>query len=239
MEENTKNGVNEPTRGGKKMKKKRRVLAAVLCCALALVTVAYATNATKTIQAAYMNIKLVVDGVPITPKDSNGSTVEPFIYNGTTYLPVRAIGEALDKQVTWDGKTKTVYIGEAPGQVMYLLDVCPPYEESRLWKETTVEMMGKKYPYAFTIDSNGYALFNLDGKYSTLEFDFGHKDGSSMYEKGREYSFYLDGKLAKTITGNPEALVKHYTIDLNNALQMKILTAYGYGTYAFANVTIR
>ena len=58
MEENTKNGVNEPTRGGNKMKKKRRILAAVLCCALALVTVAYATNATKTIQAAYMNIKL-------------------------------------------------------------------------------------------------------------------------------------------------------------------------------------
>ena len=98
MKENTKNGVNEPTRGGKKMKKKRRILAAVLCCALALVTVAYATNATKTIQAAYMNIKLVVDGVPITPKDSNGSTVEPFIYNGTTYLPVRAIGEALDSR---------------------------------------------------------------------------------------------------------------------------------------------
>lgn len=72
--------------------KKRKILVAVLCCSLALVTVAYATNATKTIQAAYMNIKLVIDGVPVTPKDSNGTTVEPFIYNGTTYLPVRAVG---------------------------------------------------------------------------------------------------------------------------------------------------
>lgn len=239
MEENTKNGVNEPTRGGNKMKKKRRILAAVLCCALALVTVAYATNATKTIQAAYMNIKLVVDGVPITPKDSNGSTVEPFIYNGTTYLPVRAIGEALDKQVTWDGKTKTVYIGEGPRQVMYLLDVCPPYEKSCFYTPTTVEMTGKTYTHAFTMTGSGYALFNLDGKYSTLEFDFGHKDGSSMYGKGREYSFYLDGKLVKTITGDPESLVKHYTIDLNNALQMKIVSDTGSGIYGFANVTIR
>lgn len=221
------------------MKKKRRVLAAVLCCALALVTVAYATNATKTIQAAYMNIKLVVDGVPITPKDSNGSTVEPFIYNGTTYLPVRAIGEALDKQVTWDGKTKTVYIGEGPRQVMYLLDVCPPYEKSCFYTPTTVEMTGKTYTHAFTMTGSGYALFNLDGKYSTLEFDFGHKDGSSMYGKGREYSFYLDGKLVKTITGDPESLVKHYTIDLNNALQMKIVSDTGSGIYGFANVTIR
>lgn len=221
------------------MKKKRRILVAVLCCALALVTVAYATNATKTIQAAYMNIKLVVDGVPITPKDSNGSTVEPFIYNGTTYLPVRAIGEALDKQVTWDGKTKTVYIGEAPGQVTYLLDVCQPYE--KLWFETptTVEMTGKKYPHAFTLDGgNGYALFNLDGKYSTLEFDFGHKDDSYMGH-GRDYHFYLDGKLVKTITGDPESLVKHYTINLNNALQMKIVSDDGDGTYGFANVTVK
>ena len=202
------------------MKKKRRVLAAVLCCALALVTVAYATNATKTIQAAYMNIKLVVDGVPITPKDSNGSTVEPFIYNGTTYLPVRAIGEALDKQVTWDGKTKTVYIGEAPGQVMYLLDVCPPYESFCVSKRTT---------------DGAYALFNLDGKYSHLEFDLGHVDDSRMGHG--IYRFYLDGKLVKSITVNPEDLVKHYEIELNNALQMKI-TADVYGLYALTNMII-
>lgn len=236
MEENSGNGANEPTIGGNKMKKKRRVLAAVLCCALALVTVAYATNATKTIQAAYMNIKLVVDGVPITPKDSNGSTVEPFIYNGTTYLPVRAIGEALDKQVTWDGKTKTVYIGEGPRQVMYLLDVCPPYEKSCFYTPTTVEMTGKTYRHAFAL--GGWALFNLDGKYSTLEFDFGHTDGSSMRD-GIDYHFYLDGKLVKTITGDSESLVKHYTIDLNNALQMKIVSDTGSSDYGFANVTIR
>ena len=236
MEENTKNGVNEPTRGGNKMKKKRRILAAVLCCALALVTVAYATNATKTIQAAYMNIKLVVDGVPITPKDSNGSTVEPFIYNGTTYLPVRAIGEALDKQVTWDGKTKTVYIGEAPGQVMYLLDVCPPYENFCLSKRTTVEMAGKTYANALESWTDGaYALFNLDGKYSHLEFDLGHVDNSQMGHG--IYRFYLGGKLVKSITVNPEDLVKHYEIELNNALQMKI-TADVYGIYALTNMII-
>ena len=98
------------------MKRMRKILVAVLCCSLALVTVAYATNATKTIQAAYRNIKLVIDGVPVTPRDSNGNVVEPFIYNGTTYLPVRAVGEALGKEVSWDGNTNTVYVGEAPGQ---------------------------------------------------------------------------------------------------------------------------
>lgn len=68
----------------------------------------------KTLDVAYMDIKLVVDGAPITPTDVNGNIVEPFAYQGTTYLPVRAVGEALGKEVTWDGNTNTVYVGEVP-----------------------------------------------------------------------------------------------------------------------------
>lgn len=238
MEENSGNGANEPTIGGNKMKKKRRVLAAVLCCALTLVTVAYATNATKTIQAAYMNIKLVVDGVPITPKDSNGSTVEPFIYNGTTYLPVRAVGEALGKQVSWDGETKTVYLGQAPGQVTYLMDVCPPYENYDLDVPETFLMAGDRYAQGFTMAYRGaYALFHLNGAYDTLEFDFGHIDGASMNEA--EYHFYLDGKLVQTIAANPEALVKHYKIPLKHALQLKITRTGHTARYGFAQVTVQ
>lgn len=62
----------------------------------------------------YTDIKLCVDGQFITPKDANGSTVEPFAIQGTTYLPVRAIGEALGKPVDWDQATHTVYIGQKP-----------------------------------------------------------------------------------------------------------------------------
>lgn len=223
--------------------KKRKILVAVLCCSLALVTVAYATNATKTIQAAYMNIKLVIDGVPVTPKDSNGTTVEPFIYNGTTYLPVRAVGEALGKQVGWDGKTKTVYIGEVPGQVTYLLDVCQPYEKLGFTTPTAFAMSGKTYSNGFTLHGGGNAYFNLDGKYSVLEFDLGHVDGYLMTGSadwdGKGYNIYLDGRLAKTITVDPEAMVKHYQIPLNNALQMKIVGDMGEGRYGFANVSVK
>lgn len=73
-----------------------------------------ASTIQKNIQAVYSDIKIVVDGVKITPKDSSGKIVEPFIYEGTTYLPVRAISEALGKAVYWDQITKTVYIGEMP-----------------------------------------------------------------------------------------------------------------------------
>ncbi|MDR3296331.1 MAG: copper amine oxidase N-terminal domain-containing protein [Clostridiales Family XIII bacterium] len=64
--------------------------------------------------ATFSNISIVVDGEPFIPQDVNGTYVEPFIVNGTTYLPVRAVAEALGKDVEWNGSEKTVYIGEPP-----------------------------------------------------------------------------------------------------------------------------
>lgn len=74
--------------------------------------VAYAATGYQAVKVFYNNIKICIDGTQITPKDSNGKTVEPFTLNGTTYLPVRAIANALGKEVDWDGNTATVYIGE-------------------------------------------------------------------------------------------------------------------------------
>lgn len=45
-------------------------------------------------------------------KDGNGSAVYPVIINGSTYLPVRAIADMLGEDISWDGDTKTIYIGE-------------------------------------------------------------------------------------------------------------------------------
>ncbi|HEY9061902.1 MAG TPA: stalk domain-containing protein [Pseudobacteroides sp.] len=54
-------------------------------------------------------ITVYVNGVKID-KDSNGKAVTPFAVDGTTYLPVRAIADALGKDVTWDGTTASVKI---------------------------------------------------------------------------------------------------------------------------------
>ncbi len=81
---------------------------------IALIGTASAVVGSQSITAAYNNIKIVVDGSAITPKDASGNTVEPFVYNGTTYLPVRAIATALGKEVTWDSSANTVYLGTVP-----------------------------------------------------------------------------------------------------------------------------
>lgn len=57
------------------------------------------------------DITVQLNGETIDARDVNGNPVEPFIEDGTTYLPVRAIATALDTDVRWDGETKTVFLG--------------------------------------------------------------------------------------------------------------------------------
>jgi hypothetical protein len=53
----------------------------------------------KTIQVIYRDIKILIDGTELEPKDANGKVVEPFIYNGSVFVPVRAVSEAFGAEV--------------------------------------------------------------------------------------------------------------------------------------------
>ena len=68
----------------------------------------------RNISVIFRDIRLVVNGETITPRDVQGNIVEPFIWQGSTFLPVRAVGEALGMPVSWDGETSTVYVGAVP-----------------------------------------------------------------------------------------------------------------------------
>lgn len=74
-----------------------------------------ATVASKTITADYNNIKVKLDGEYVILGDANGKLVEPFAVDGTTYLPVRAISDALGLDVGWDQSTSTVLLSSAGG----------------------------------------------------------------------------------------------------------------------------
>lgn len=88
--------------------KNRKTL--TICIAVLLLTVilagtAAAATGAVTKELHYNNIKVTLDG-----KALNLNTVEPFIIDGTTYLPVRAVSEALGLDVDWDGATSTVIL---------------------------------------------------------------------------------------------------------------------------------
>ena len=77
---------------------------------LSLSVPAMATNATKNAWVNYSDVKIVADGAPIVPRagGDSGAAVEPFVWNGTTYLPLRAAAAALGITVGWDGATSTI-----------------------------------------------------------------------------------------------------------------------------------
>jgi len=54
----------------------------------------------------FRDIRIYVNGVKLK------TDVEPFIYNGRVFVPVRFISEALNQMVEWDAKNWIVYIGE-------------------------------------------------------------------------------------------------------------------------------
>jgi len=81
-----------------------------------MVVPGFAAGIRKTITAYVGDIDIYVDNVLKVPTDANGNRVEPMIYDGTTYLPVRAISNMLGEDVTWDGDTRSIYIGEKPSK---------------------------------------------------------------------------------------------------------------------------
>jgi hypothetical protein len=45
-------------------------------------------------------------------RDANGQVVYPLFYNGSTYLPVRAISALMEEDIEWDNYSRTVFIGK-------------------------------------------------------------------------------------------------------------------------------
>ncbi len=65
---------------------------------------------------------VVIDGKKQTFRDANGNVVEPILYNGTTYLPIRAIGEIMGKTVYWYQDEKRIELVENTGEETLVTD---------------------------------------------------------------------------------------------------------------------
>lgn len=93
------------------MKKIRSVaiVATVILLIAGIAGTAYAALNSRTINVSD-GVKIYMNGNELIPRDANGNIVDAFIFEGTTYLPIRAVSEALEKNVEWDGTTSSVYI---------------------------------------------------------------------------------------------------------------------------------
>ena len=69
------------------------------------------SQSTRQVQATIdPGVRIFFDGAIEIMRDANRNQVHPLMFEGTTYLPVRAVAEILDLSINWVAATRTVQI---------------------------------------------------------------------------------------------------------------------------------
>lgn len=192
---------------------------------------AVAKDIQTTISVAYKNIKIYADGNLVNTSDSN----EAFIYNGTTYLPVRAVGEAFNKAIDWDGATSSVYIGKKPftsSQPTVLLEDLDYFTKTagiNGLNSGGKDNVGTTHSTGINFSCNGSgtgeAIYLLNGRYSrfigTAGLCYDARDTNNEFS----LKIYGDGKLLYS-SPNFTAGIKpeSFNIDITGVLELKLET---------------
>lgn len=164
------------------MFKNKKIKIALIAAAtvLALSVTAFSKTISQRAEIFYNNIKIYINGAEIVPKDAKGNTVEPFIMDGTTYLPVRAIANAFGEDVEWDGTTQSVYIGKADrskpdnylDRIQYT-DFSKANSDCALFRinGTVTDYLGKTYTKGMIFKASGRNSVSGNMIYSYIEED--------------------------------------------------------------------
>lgn len=147
---------------------------------------------------------IMIDGEMLLCYDTNGTLVEPFVHEGTTYVPVRAVAQAFDTTVSWDQETKTVHLGEMGG-------------EPTLGDEINIYYNGEEY---ICSDVNGNRVFPILREGTTY---LPIRSIASLFGK----SIYWDNFMqTATLTTTPsEASVEYLASSITNTSTLANVTA--------------
>lgn len=208
------------------MKKKKLLTTLVLALALfgAFTLVSQAADGLQEIKA-YLNsnISIKMDGETKVLTDANGVRVYPISYNGTTYVPIRAVANLLDIGVEWDKETQSVLLGKQPGGVD-LLDTYKAYAIKGQNSKQVQSSDGKTeniggvdvshWLYLGYYGSYKEAHFNLGGKYTSVTFQVYAEDDMTLTVYGDDQSVLAE----VPVTGR--AAPKSVTVPLFNATEL-------------------
>lgn len=133
------------------------------------------TNQTITVQEG---IRIYYNGNLIQPTDVNGRPVPGILWNGTTYLPVRALANAFGSEVDYDAKTNSVYLGSRQ-------NINKPVNPST----PSIPNVSVSDAYMQVYNNNG-VLINLYVETGT-EYYYTIQNGNKVYVTSSD-SYYLD-----------------------------------------------
>lgn len=206
-------------------------LAGVLACGICIGAVA-AGRQQQITATLDPDVAVTVDGVTQEFFDANGQRVYPILYNGSTYLPMRAVCEQLaGYKVGWDQGTRTASIATKDVDGVDLLDTQRAYhvfggtspKHYMSSDKKTKEINGYTLTHWFEYDSAtgrkdvAYgASFNIEGKYDTVTLRFYSDQDATLQVVGDNESVLF----SKDIKGGD--LYQAVTVDLLKTNQLTL-----------------
>ena len=145
-----------------------------------------ATAASKRTIEVEDGIKITINDAKFTPRDADGNKVPVFLYDGTTYVPVRAVCEAAGMDVSFDSATRTVE------------QTTPDWNLSE--DPDAGEYITRSEAKEIALDDAGVKSSDAVFLKAELDWDDGvaHYD-VEFYSKGVEYDYEINAKTGKII----------------------------------------
>jgi len=176
-------------------------LTCLLLCGLVITVSAKTGKVTQ--ELTYRDIRVSLDGEVLDLRNAAGDKVEPFMFDGTNYLPVRALAEALGLNVAWDGKEVMVVLTTPKPVQKDVYNSGETWTVPGQWELTGTGVTKTEARNQFS-DKNPAAVYVVDYTYKNLGWSkeyfsgvfFGMDDtivdsaGEMGYEYPGEKTFY-------------------------------------------------
>ena len=141
------------------------------CTALALSIVMFVMLMNLPISALAIDaeedptVSVTIDGEDVELKDASGSELDPVIIDGSIYLPIRAIAEALGLDVHWDRGSREVQLTGSNGTVASATKAAVP---------SVVHLNGARGKFGF---GEGYIMgYEDNGVYTFKNIPYGEHE---------------------------------------------------------------
>jgi len=143
------------------MKRNLKCIVLGMLIMLLITGTVFAVPVTKTIEVVFNKVNLTVNGQKVT--------ADNILYNGTTYVPIRATADALGKVVGWDPITNTASIndkGSTPTPAPSTNDVA-----SKIKSKAEEKWPGNFSMQKYEIDRQTEAYNTIQGLLNTTDYN--------------------------------------------------------------------
>lgn len=196
--------------------------------------------------AEILDTELVVDGLSIKAKNNFLAMVD-----GENYYQENVLKEVTGKNIQYDEEQNKIFIGnqginkvdkvkfEDISKILYDGKSFTKYDDQ---KNEPFSVAGNEYESGFVIESSSYnkdgsyGLFNLDNKYSKIEFDVGKAEETFGSIENAKMKIYLDGEMSEQHDVSAEIASTHYEIPVNKTKTLKIVLNDSRSSFGFYNI---